>query len=159
MMRAIPVLALIIGLAACQPSDLVRDQSDDSTPHEAAMPAFPAGVWSDGLGNAWDMTIEANALSGLAVEGEIRGVIMKGSLYGERLDYQISDSAGVFIARGSAHRINPSHAWFETEWADGTPAGHGLFHFGHDAMAAEIRKAHASDAPMDLRPCPDLVGG
>ena len=162
-MRRLTLLFFTFGLAACQPSDLVKDRGNADKEEMVDVPveaiAFPTGVWSDGHGNSWEIKRDAFEISGMAIQGPARGFLISGEIIGESLIYKITDSSNSPVSIGSARLIHAAHAWFEAEQSDGAPASHGVFHFDHEAEDLGFTRSATSRAPRDLRPIPELEGG
>lgn len=153
-MRQLPILMSLLVLTACKPSEMFGPdaQREDRVAEDIAPAAptatYPSGIWEDGLGNAWSISIVDGQLAGEAATESIRGLLMIGVIDDDTLTYQIGFPDTSPLAHGMARLTFGDHAQFETVNADGTLNAHGLLHFNHSAGVP-------TGQPMDLRPAED----
>jgi hypothetical protein len=150
-MKPVQILIASLVLTACKPSEVF---GPDSRKEEllggetAAGAAFASGIWEDGLGNAWALTVTGNSLAGEAASESLRGLSMTGTIAADVLSYSIGFPGEAPIAHGTARLTDGDHAQFSTLNTDGTLNAHGLLHFNHSAQIPLSR-------PVDLRPAVD----
>lgn len=156
-MKNLPVLLLsALLIAACKPSAVFGpdSQPEELAGGESSLPlatgSYPTGIWEDGLGNAWDITVSGDELTGKAASESIRGLLMIGEIRNRVLTYTIGFPDQEPIASGTARLTDDEHAQFETLNADDTLNAHGLLHFNHSAQVPISQ-------PMELRPPSDCA--
>ena len=155
------LIACFVAMAfqsACKPSEFLAPDANRELAG-AAGPAnevpsrfgFPGGVWQDGFGGTWQISVDGQKLKGVATSASIAGAVMTGAIDGDLLRYEISMPDMGILATGTAVATDPQHAMFATYDTDGRLNLGGILHFNH---APDMTMGQ----PVDLRPPPPCDG-
>ena len=131
-------------LSACKPSEFLAPDAVNEAPSRYG---FPGGVWQDGFGGTWQISVDGQKLNGVATSASIAGAVMTGAISGDWLRYEISAPDMGVLATGTAVATDPQHAMFATYDTDGRLNLGGILHFNH---APDM----PTGQPVDLRPLP-----